>query len=77
MINEIIQTFVNKINAKLWNEVLTDNFYYKVDHNRAILATLDSLLGHILIFSADYFIEIFEKLNVLQRSRQWYITTNI
>ena len=44
-----IQTFVNKINTKLWNDYrvyLTDDFYYKVDQNIAILATLDSLLDH-------------------------------
>ena len=42
----LIQTFVNKINKKLWNDscvYLTDNFHYKVDKNRAILATIDSL----------------------------------
>ena len=44
-----LQTFVNKINTKLWNDCrvyLTDDFYYKVDQNRAILAILDSLLDH-------------------------------
>ena len=45
----LIQTFVNKINTKLWNDCrvyLTDNFFYKVDQNKAILVTLDSLLDH-------------------------------
>ena len=45
----LIPTFVSKINTKLWNDCrvyLTDDFYYKVDQNRAILATLDSLLDH-------------------------------
>ena len=46
-VSYVIQTFVNKINTKLWNDCqvyLTDDFYYKVDQNRAILAPLDSLL---------------------------------
>ena len=45
----LIQAFVNKINTKLWNDsrvCLTDDFYYKVDQNRALLATLNSLLDH-------------------------------
>ena len=45
-VSYLIQTFVNKINTKLWNDCrvyLTGDFYYKVDQNRAILATLDSL----------------------------------
>ena len=49
----IVQTFVNKVNTKLWNDCrvyLTDDFYYKVDQNSAILW-------------------ISEKLNVLKRSR--------
>ena len=44
-----LQTFINKISTKLWNDCrvnLTDDFYYKVDQNRAILAILDSLLDH-------------------------------
>ena len=49
----IIQTFVNKVNTKLWNNCrvyLTDDFYYNVDQNSAILW-------------------ISEKLNALKRSR--------
>ena len=37
----LLQTFVNTINKKLWNDCLvylTDDCYYKVDQNRAILA---------------------------------------
>ena len=48
-VSYLIQTFVNKINKKLWNDCwvyLTDDFYYKLDQNRAILATLDFLLDH-------------------------------
>ena len=33
-VSYLIQTFVNKINTKLWNDCqvyLTDDFYYKVD----------------------------------------------
>ena len=46
-VSYFIQTFVNKINTTLWNGCwvcLTNDFYYKADQNRAILATLDSLL---------------------------------
>ena len=45
----LIQTFVNKIKTKLWNDCpvyLIDNFYYKFDQNKAILATLDTVLDH-------------------------------
>ena len=45
----LIQSFVSKINTKLWNDCrayFTDDFYYKVVQNRAILATLGSLLYH-------------------------------
>ena len=45
-VSYLIQTFVNKINTKLWNDCqvhLTNDFYYKVDQYRAILATLSSL----------------------------------
>ena len=48
-VSYLIQTFVNKINTKLWNDCrvyLTDDFYYKVEQNTAILATVDSLLDH-------------------------------
>ena len=48
-VSYLIQTFVNKINTKLWNDCrvyLKDDFYNKVDQNRAILAALDSLLDH-------------------------------
>ena len=48
-VSYLIQNFVNKINIKLWNDCqvyLTDDFHYKVDQNRVILATLDSLLDH-------------------------------
>ena len=48
-VSYLIQTFVSNINTKLWNDCivyLTDDFYYKVDQNRDILATLDSLLDH-------------------------------
>ena len=44
-----IQTSVNEINKKIWIDCkvyLTDDFYYKVDQNRTILDTLDSLLDH-------------------------------
>ena len=44
-----IQSFVNKVNTEFWNDCrvyLTDGFYYKVNQNRAILATHDSLLDH-------------------------------
>ena len=55
-VSYLFQTFVNKIDTKLWNDCrvyLTDDFYCKVDQNRAILATLDSLLDHNKTFSAD------------------------
>ena len=45
-ISYFIQTFVNKTNKKLWNDwqvYLTNDFYHKVDQNKA---TLDSLLDH-------------------------------
>ena len=45
----LIQSFVSKINTKLWNDCrayFTDDIYYKVVQNRAILATLGSLLYH-------------------------------
>ena len=48
-VSYLIQSFVNKINIELWNDCrvyLTDDFYYKVGQNRAILAKLDSLLDH-------------------------------
>ena len=48
-VSYLIQSFVNKINTELWNDCrvyLTDDFYYKVGQNRAILAKLDSLLDH-------------------------------
>ena len=48
-ISFLIQTFINKINTKLGNDCrvyLTDDFYYKFDEKRAILATLESLLDH-------------------------------
>ena len=48
-VSYFIQTSVSKVNTKLWNDCrvhLTDDFYYKVDQNRAILATLGSLLDH-------------------------------
>ena len=48
-VSYLVQTFVNKITEKLWNDCLVylaDDFYYKVDQNRAILANLDSLLDH-------------------------------
>ena len=41
-----METFVNETNKKLWNDwqvYLTDDFYHKVDQNKA---TLDSLLDH-------------------------------
>ena len=44
-VSHLIQTFVNKINCDC-RVYLTDDSYYKVDQNRAILATLDSLLDH-------------------------------
>ena len=50
----LIQTFVNKINTKLWNDCrvyFTDDFYCKVDQNRAILVTIDSLISRLNIFS--------------------------
>ena len=46
-VSYLIQTSVNKTNPKLWNDFrvyLTDDLYHKVDQNRAILVTLDSLL---------------------------------
>ena len=49
-VSYLIQTFVNKIYTQLWDNCrvyLTDDFYYKVRKNRAILATLDSLLGDV------------------------------
>ena len=48
-VSYLIQSFVNKINIELWNDCrvyLTDDFYYKVGQNRAILAKLDSLLDY-------------------------------
>ena len=48
-VSYLIQTCVNAINTKLRNDYrvyLTDDFYYKVDQNRAILARHDSLLDH-------------------------------
>ena len=45
-VSYLIQTFVNKVNAKLWHDCwvyLAEDFYYKLDQNQAILATLDSL----------------------------------
>ena len=48
-VSYLTQTFVNKINAKLWNDCrvyLTYDFYYKLDQSRATLATLDSLLDY-------------------------------
>ena len=45
----LIQTFVYEINTKFWNDwrvYLTDDFYYRVDQNRAILVIPDSLLDH-------------------------------
>ena len=50
----LIQIFVIEINTKLRNNFrvyLTGNFYYKVDQNRAILATLDSLKPRLNIFT--------------------------
>ena len=63
-VSYLIQTFVNEINTKLWNDCRvysTDDFYYKVDQNRAILATCDSCSWFIHRLSG--------KLNVLKRSR--------
>ena len=48
-VSYLIQNFVNKIHPKLWNDCrfyLIDDFCYKVNQNRAILATLDSLLDY-------------------------------
>ena len=48
-VSHLIQNFVNKTNIKLWNDCqvyLTDDFHYKVDQNRVILATFHSLLDH-------------------------------
>ena len=55
-VSYLIQTFMNKIDTKLWNHCrvyLTDVFYYKVDQIRAILATFDSILAQGETFSAN------------------------
>ena len=48
-VSYLIQTFVNKKKTELRNNCqvyLTNDFYHKVDVNRAISATFDSLLDH-------------------------------
>ena len=38
-----------QINTKLWNDsrvYLTDDLYYKIDQNREILASVNSVLDH-------------------------------
>ena len=48
-VSYLIQTFVNKKKTELRNNCqvyLTNDFYLKVDVNRAISATFDSLLVH-------------------------------
>ena len=68
----LIQPFVNKTNPKLWNDYrvyLTEDFYHKVDQNRAILVTLNPLLRWRWNIFSWLIHKISKKLNLLICSR--------
>ena len=48
-VSYLIETFVDKINKKLWHDsrvYLIDDFYDEDDQNKLILTTVDPLLDH-------------------------------
>ena len=79
-VSYLIQSFVSKANRKLWNDCwvyLTDDFYYKVEQNRAILATHDSLLDHWLSHRNIWKIKCFKTFKTMIHYNKYHSIFNI